>query len=94
MVISHPLSGQPALYVNPGFTIRFEGWTVEESKPLLDFLYAKAAEECNITRFNWQPGSVAFWDNRATWHFAQNNYPGERRIMHRITIEGCALNAA
>jgi taurine dioxygenase len=43
-------------------------------------------------RFKWQEGSVAFWDNRATWHWAMNDYHGHRRLMHRITVEGCALN--
>ena len=94
VVISHPLSGRKALYVNPGFTVRFAGWSVEESMPLLDFLYQQAVAETQVTKFHWQPGSIAFWDNRATWHFAQNDYPGQRREMHRITIEGCALTAA
>ena len=94
VIIEHPLSGRPTLYVNPGFTLRFEGWTEEESAPLLEFLYSQATRNENITRFNWQPGSIAFWDNRATWHFAQNDYQGLRREMHRITIEGCKLEAA
>jgi taurine dioxygenase len=48
-------------------------------------------QEQFVTRFHWEPGSIAFWDNRATWHLAQNDYQGQRREMHRITIEGCAL---
>jgi taurine dioxygenase len=94
VVINHPLSGRKALYVNAAFTLRFDGWTVEESAPLLAYLYARAIADENITRFKWGNGSVAFWDNRATWHFAQNDYPGQRRVMHRITIEGCALQPA
>ncbi len=39
VVITHPLSGRKSLYVNPGFTLNFEGWTVEESAPLLQYLY-------------------------------------------------------
>ncbi|MBT3624910.1 MAG: TauD/TfdA family dioxygenase [Gammaproteobacteria bacterium] len=94
VVISHPISGRKALYVNAGFTLRFDGWTDEESAPLLAYLYERAIAEENITRFKWENGSVAFWDNRATWHYAQNDYPGQRRVMHRITIEGCALQPA
>jgi len=94
VVIRHPLSGRKALYVNPTFTLRFEGWTAKESAPLLDFLYQHAIDDRFVTRFKWQPGSIAFWDNRATWHFAQNDYQGERRVMHRITVEGCPLSAA
>lgn len=94
VVIRHPLSRRPALYVNPAFTLRFEGWSAEESRPLLEYLYEHATREERICRFAWRPGSIAFWDNRATWHFAQNDYAGERREMHRITIEGCALDPA
>ncbi len=88
VVIRHPISGRKALYVNPGFTLHFEGWTAEESQPLLDTLYAHAARQEFAYRFQWAPGSIAFWDNRATWHMALNDYQGERRVMHRITVEG------
>jgi taurine dioxygenase len=93
VVITHPESGRKSLYVNPGFTLGFAGWTVEESRPLLAFLYQHAARPEFCTRFVWRNGSLAFWDNRATWHYAVNDYQGERRLMHRITIEGCALAA-
>ena len=93
VVITHPESGRKALYVNPGFTLRFDGWTDEESRSLLDYLYRHAAKPEFCCRFAWQPGSIAFWDNRATWHYAVNDYQNERRLMHRITIEGCELAA-
>jgi taurine dioxygenase len=92
-VITHPESGRKALYVNPGFTLRFDGWTGEESRPLLDFLYRHAAKPEFGCRFVWRNGSIAFWDNRSTWHYAVNDYQGERRLMHRITVEGCPLAA-
>jgi len=91
VAIRHPGSGRHALYVNPAFTLRFEGWTDEESRPLLEHLYRHAARPEFQVRFQWQPGSIAFWDNRATWHYAANDYQGERRLMHRITLEGEAL---
>jgi taurine dioxygenase len=91
VVITHPLSGRKALYVNPAFTTHFEGWTPFESKPLLDYLYAHSVRPEFTCRFEWKPGSVAFWDNRATWHFAVNDYHGEKRLMHRITIAGGPL---
>jgi taurine dioxygenase len=91
VIIRHPQTGRKTLYVNPAFTLRFEGWTDEESKPLLDFLYAHASRPEFQTRFVWREGSIAFWDNRATWHFAVNDYHGERRLMHRITLEGGPL---
>jgi len=92
VVITHPLSGKKSLYVNPGFTVAFAGLTVEESKPLLYKLFAHAMKPEFHTRFQWRQGSIAFWDNRATWHFALNDYHGHERFMHRITIAGCALN--
>ena len=91
VVIVHPLSGKKVLYVNPCFTLQFEGWSREESRPLLDFLYRHVLQPATTARFRWQEGSIAFWDNRATWHQAQNDYPTERRLMHRITLQGCPL---
>ncbi|MBT6314043.1 MAG: TauD/TfdA family dioxygenase [Alphaproteobacteria bacterium] len=93
VVIRHPISGKKAIYVNPGFTLRFEGMTDQESQPLLQTLYAHCQNQAFIYRFQWEPGSIAFWDNRATWHYAVNDYQGERRLMHRITIEGEAVAA-
>ena len=94
VVVKHPLSGKPALYVNPGFTLHFEGWTAQESAPLLQFLYQHAAKPEFTYRYRWQPNSMAFWDNRATWHYALNDYPGQHRLLHRITLEGVPLVAA
>ncbi len=94
VVIRHPESGRPALYVNRAFTLRFEGWTAEESRPLLEHLYQHAVRPEFTCRFRWLPGSVAFWDNRCTQHYAANDYHGERRLMHRITVAGTALEAA
>ena len=94
VVIRHPLSGRPALYVNPDFTLRFDGMTVEESQPLLDELYEHSVQPQFVHRFRWANGSIAFWDNRATMHFAVNDYHGHARLMHRITLEGEPLSAA
>lgn len=91
-VIHHPVSGRKILYVNPAFTLHFEGWTREESQPLLQYLYSVAMREEFQCRLQWQPGSVAVWDNRSTWHLAMNDYHGHKRLMHRITISGVALN--
>ena len=91
VVIRHPDSGKRVLFVNPGFTLHFEGWTADESRPLLDYLYRHAARPEFGCRFQWRQGSIAFWDNRATWHYAVNDYHGARRLMHRITVEGVAL---
>ena len=93
VVIAHPISGRKVLYVNPGFTVGIDGWTKEESRGLLEMLYEHAKRPEHAYRFQWRPGSIAFWDNRATWHYAVNDYHGARRLMHRITLDGVALAA-
>ncbi len=92
VVITHPGSGRKALYVNPAFTLKFEGWSREDSLPVLMELYAHAIQPRFVHRFSWRPGSMAIWDNRATWHFAMNDYQGHHRLMHRITLAGGPLN--
>lgn len=91
VVVKHPITGRRLLYVNAAFTTHFVGWTAAESKPLLDFLYTHMAEGPFSYEFEWEPGSIAMWDNRSTWHWALNNYAGHRRLMHRITLAGDAL---
>lgn len=88
VVRTHEETGRKCLFINRPFTHAFEGMTREESLPLLNYLYDHSAKSENTCRFRWQKGSIAFWDNRCTMHYAINDYPGERREMHRITIQG------
>lgn len=88
VVRTHPETGRKALYVNFGHTIRFRDWTEEESAPLLDYLFRSQVRPELTCRFHWEPGSLAFWDNRCAQHNPVNDYHGFKRVMHRVTLEG------
>ncbi|HEY0825484.1 MAG TPA: TauD/TfdA family dioxygenase [Ramlibacter sp.] len=88
VVRTHPETGRKALYVNVAHTVRFAGMSEEESAPLLHYLYQHQVRPEFTCRFAWQPGSLAFWDNRCVQHNPVNDYHGHRRLMHRITLAG------
>ncbi|KAI5357483.1 Putative TauD/TfdA-like domain, taurine dioxygenase TauD-like superfamily [Septoria linicola] len=88
VVRTHPETGRKALFVNVAHTTRFEGWSEEESAPLLRYLHAHQVKPEFTCRLRWQPGTIAFWDNRCTQHYPLNDYHGYRRRMHRITLAG------
>jgi alpha-ketoglutarate-dependent sulfate ester dioxygenase len=86
----HPVTGERALFVNPGFTSHIVDVTPRESKALLDLLYAELTRPEYTVRFRWQPGSLAFWDNRATAHLAPTDldHLSVDRTLHRVTLIG------
>lgn len=92
-IIRHPVTGAPCVYVNGDFTTRFEGWTPQESAPLLEYLYRFVTQPIFTARVVWEEGMVAIWDNRLVQHYATADYPGHARLMHRITVKGVPLEA-
>jgi taurine dioxygenase len=88
VVRTHPETGRKALYINVGHTLCFKDMSVEESAPILAYLFQHQTRPEFTCRFNWRPGSLAFWDNRCALHNPVNDYHGYRRVMHRITLAG------
>ena len=89
VIRTHPETGRKSLYIG-NHVHYFEGMTEAESQPLIDHLRAHSVRPEFTCRFRWQNGSLAFWDNRCTQHFAINDYPAETRVMHRVTVRGDA----
>ena len=84
----HPVTGRRALFVNPVYTERFEDMTVDESRPMLQYLFGHATRPEFTCRLRWAPGTLALWDNRCLLHLAINDYDGSRRLLHRTTVAG------
>lgn len=93
VVIRHPISGRRGLYVNRGFTVRINEVSEEESEAILQYLYHHAEKPDFQVRFQWQPNSVAFWDNRAVQHLAVWDYYPHTRSGARVTVKGEPLHA-
>jgi len=88
VVRTHPDTGKKALYLDLPHVERLENMRVNESAPLMEFLYAHGTQPQFTTRFRWSPGALAIWDNRCVQHYALNDYPGKRREMNRVTVKG------
>ena len=88
IVRTHPETGESVLYVNTAFTSHIKDMEEGDSARLLRKLYRTAANPEIQCRFRWQPGSLAFWDNRASQHFASSDYFPQVRKMERVTIAG------
>lgn len=82
----HPETGRKSLNVNGAHSSHFKGMSVQESQPILQYLFQHQVRPEFTCRFVWQVGSIALWDNRCTQHNPVNDYHGYRRLMHRITL--------
>jgi taurine dioxygenase len=90
VVRTHPVTRRKCIYVNPQFTLRIEGLEADESRAVLDVLFAQVHIPEYQLRVRWKPGTVVFWDNRSTQHYAANDYYPERRRMERTAVVGDA----
>jgi len=93
VVLRHPDTGRKGLYISDQMVDHFDGWTVAESKPLIDYLCRLIEHPANTYRHRWQPGDLIAWDNRCTQHYAPLDYdfsgmdrPDNHRLMFRSTL--------
>lgn len=93
VVLTHPDTGQKCLFISEQMVDHFDGWTIEESRPLLDYLYSHITQPAFTYRHAWRPGDIVFWDNRSTQHYTPVDYdlsqvdaPENRRLMFRSTL--------
>ncbi len=84
----HPETGRKALYYSKS-ALFIVGWTDEESKPLLDFLFQHATMPEFTYRHRWRPGDMILWDNRCALHKALGDLTDDQpRLMTRTTLVG------
>jgi alpha-ketoglutarate-dependent taurine dioxygenase len=88
VVRTHPETGRNGLFVNSQFTRFIEGVSGLESDLLLELLYRHCQKPEYGCRHRWAVGDVAFWDNRATLHYALDDYGDAPRFAHRVTLRG------
>ncbi|WP_329460174.1 TauD/TfdA dioxygenase family protein [Streptomyces sp. NBC_01497] len=88
VVRRHPETGRPMLFVNTSFTTHITGLPQDESDRLLRLLFQQAHVPEYQVRWHWEAGDIAFWDNRATQHYAVADYGTDRRVAERVAIAG------
>ena len=90
LVRVHPETGERVLYVSPSFLKSIVGLTPRESQQLLELLWEHAVRSEFTVRFKWEPGSIAFWDNRSTAHLAPTDIfdVDFDRQFYRVTLVG------
>lgn len=99
VVRCHPETGEKILFVNEGFVTHFENFvespafrTMTEfrtgERALLDYLLSQAKYPEYQMRLRWRKNTIAFWDNRATQHYAVQDYAPAQRVMWRATVIG------
>jgi taurine dioxygenase len=88
VVRTHLETGRKALFVNGNYVTTFDGWSPEDSAPLLQYLYKQFEKPEYQYRHHWQVGDLVIWDNRSTQHSVVGDTHGAERVLHRVTIKG------
>ena len=87
LVRVHPETGERSL-VSGHFIKRFVGYNGQDSRSLLELFQNHITRLENTVRWRWSEGDVAIWDNRATQHYAINDYGDQHRVVRRVTVAG------
>ncbi|MFJ5300629.1 TauD/TfdA dioxygenase family protein [Pseudomonas sp. NPDC088368] len=90
IVRTHPENGRKALFVSEGFTTHIVDIPEDESRAILEEIYAHSVRTENVLRHKWQENDMVFWDNRSLIHLAGGTPDHLRRRLHRTTIQGDA----
>src|SRR5690606_26924401 len=88
VVIRHPVTGRPALYVNRLMTVRLLDTDPDESAALLGRLFDHQEQDRFVYHHRWRPGDLVLWDNRCVLHARTAFDPAARRILRRVTVRG------
>jgi taurine dioxygenase len=87
LVRVHPETGERTL-VAGHFVKRFVGYSTQDSDHLFALFQSHVTRLENTVRWHWNAGDVAIWDNRATQHYAINDYGDQHRVVRRVTVAG------
>lgn len=87
LVRVHPETGERSLVLGH-YAQRFVGYNTQDSDHLYALLQSHITRLENTVRWHWTRGNVAIWDNRATQHYAINDYGDRHRVVRRITVAG------
>ena len=90
VVRRHPETSRTALFVNAGYIKHFEDMTEDESRPLLDYLYAHASQAHYTWRHHWRVGDLLMWDNASVQHCVVGDDKKGDRSLHRVMVESFA----
>lgn len=83
----HPVTGERTLVLGH-FIKNFVGYSTNDSRRLFEILQDQVIRLENTVRWRWRQGDVAIWDNRATQHYAIDDYGDQHRVMRRVTLDG------
>jgi taurine dioxygenase len=88
LVTTHPETGRDVVFFNRAYVRDLEGTDPADTATTLDWLHHHTTDVRFTFRHRWTNGDLVIWDNRATQHYALNDYAGFRRQLHRTTVAG------